>query len=235
MITDIKAKAVQVTPVVTGEGDMDNPKMTKLGALFTADWRQQLILAGLAWSAKVGGITASADILPVVGGGNGTVIDTGQPEFIIGVPAGYYLIVMEASCAVYNIPASAGITNIVLFADRTMSPVEASVSATLQTPVNLLDGAATFPGTCYSAYTTDITAPICSELLDYVCAQAGGASSAASGGLTSQALKMDYKPLAPSILAGPCQVELAFGGTVATSGMGIVKVAVVPVSYFPVS
>jgi len=234
-MSNIKAKARQVTPEVSGEGDLDYLKSTKLGALFTADWKQQLILAGLAWSAKVGGITASADILPVVGGGNGTVIDTGQPEFIIGVPSGYYMIVLEASCAVYNIPTSAAITNIVLFADRTMSPVEASVSATLQTPVNLLDGGATFPGTCYSAYTTDITAPICSELLDYVCSQDGGASSAASGGLTSRQIKMDYKPLAPSILAGPCQVELAFGGTAATSGMGVVKVAVVPASYFPIS
>lgn len=233
MITDIKAKTVQVTPVVTGEGDMDYAKMTKLGALFTADWRQQLILAGRVWSAKVGGVTASADILPVVGGGVGTTIDIDQPELVIGVPAGYYMICVEAMCAVYNIPQSAGITNIVLFADRTATCADTGVSSTITVPVNLLDGGPTFPGTCFTAGSANIAAtPVCDELLDYETMDTAGI---AASGQSTMSLKMDYKPEAPSILKGPCQVVLCFGGIQATSGMGVVKVAVVPESYFPVS
>ena len=238
MITDVKAKASQVTPVTTGEADLDYLKMTKLGALFTANWKQQLILAGLAWSAHVGGITASADILAVVGGGNGTTIDTDQPELTIGVPAGYFLIPMEAHCAAYNDPATDNaITNIVLFADRTMSPVEAAVSATAVTPVNLLDGGGAFPGTAYKACSANLsTTPVCSEILDYRCNQLAVVSSALTlGGHSINGLSMDYLPEAPSILAGPCQIVLCFGGTAATSGMGVIKVACVPSSYFPVS
>ena len=233
MIADIKVEARQVTPEVTGEGDQDHPKMTKLGAMFTAGWKQQLIAAGLAWSAHVGGITASADILPVVGGGNGTTIDTDQPELWIGVEAGYFLIPLEAHIAGYNdMVTDNGITNIVLFADRTMSPVEAAVSATAVTPVNLLDGAAAFPGTAYKACTANLSVtPVCSEILDYVGQQCGAAST----GTTISGIKMDYVPESPSIIAGPCQVVMCFGGTDALSGMGVIKVACVPTSYFPVS
>lgn len=233
-LRDIQVEVAQVTPVIVGEGDAVSPKATKLGALFTADWRQQLTLAGLIWAAKVGGTTTSADILPVVGGGAGTVIDSAQPELVLGVDAGYYLIVVEAMCSVYNDPnTDNAITNIVLFADRTQAPdTTTPASGVITTPVNLLDGAAAFPGRCYTAVSGDLTAgPICSELLDYESATVG----AVTGGAAVQSLKMDYKPEVPSIIAGPCQIALCFGGTVATSGMGVVKVAVVPTSYFPVS
>ncbi len=233
MIANVKATASQVTPAVTGEGNMGFPKMTKLGALFTADWKHQLTVAGLVWSAHVGGITTSGDIVSVVGGGNGTTIDTDQPELTIGVPAGYYMIPVEAHCAVYNDPiGDNAITNIVLFADRTMSPVEAAISATVVTPVNLLDGGAAFPGTAYKACTANLTtAPVCSEILDYKGNQLG----TTTGGSSILQLAMDYLPDAPSILAGPCQVVMCWGGVSATNGMGVIKVAVVPVSYFPTS
>ena len=233
MITDIKGKATQVTPIVTGEGDQDYIKMTKLGAMFTADWRQQLTLAGLVWSASVGGVTASADLLPVVGGGNGTVIDAAQPELVIGVDAGYFLIPVEAHASAYNDPnTDNAITNILLYADRTQSPDAAVVSGTTTTPVNLLDGGAAFPGRCFTATSGDMTkSPICSEILDYESATVG----AATGGAVAHSLKLDYRPEAPSIIAGPCMVALVWGGTVASSGAGVVKVACVPTSYFPVA
>ena len=236
-MANIKAKARQVAPEVAGEGDLDYLKSTKLGALFTADWRQQLIAAGLAWTAHVGALTASADIVPVVGGGAGTAIDSAQPELIIGVDAGYYLIPMEAHVAIYaHGVTDKSIQNIVLFADRTTAPqAVAGASSTACTPLNLLDGApGAFPGRARQAISGDLTvAPIMDELLDYVCNQ----SLAATGSATAVGLKMDYVPTAPTIIAGPCQVVLCYGATNASgaSGMGVVKVAVVPASYFPVS
>jgi len=233
-MANIKASARQVTPVTTGEGDLDYLKMTKLGALFTADWKQQLILAGLAWEAHVGGLTTSADIAPVVGGGNGTVIDAAQPELVINCPAGYYMIVMEAECACYGDPVTDNaVTNIALFADRTQQCDATNASATAVTPLNLLDGASpVFPGSCLKACTGDLTAsPVGSELLAYSCNQLG----CTTGGSSIAQLKLDYKPTAPSILAGPCAVALLYGGTAAQSGMGVVKVAVIPASYAPVT
>ena len=232
MDLEMKAKASQVTPVLTNEADPGFPSMTKLGALFTADWKQQLILAGLAWGAHVGGITASADILPVVGGGNGSAIDTAKPELVIGIPAGFYMIPLEAHVACYDDPVTDNaIGNIVLFADRSAQTSEASVSGTVVTPFNLLDGGGTFPGSCYKAVTGELlVAPICDEILDYKCNQLG----CTTGGSSIFQLSMDYMPETPSILAGPCQIVLCWGGT-AASGMGVVKIAVVPTSYFPTS
>ncbi len=234
-MANIKARASQVTPVTTGEGDQGFPSMTKLGALFTADWKLQLIAAGLAWSAKMGGLTASADAIPIRGGGVGTVPDSAQPEFIIGVDEGYSLIPMEAHVSMYTHPVTdKGIDSIVLFADRTTAPQASIASGTDVTPVNILDGGTAFPGRCWQAVSGDLTvAPIMDELLDYTAIQ----EVAATGSTYAAGLKMDYMPQAPSILRGPCQVVLCFGSTCASGGfgMGAFKVAVVPNAYFPTS
>jgi hypothetical protein len=229
LITDIKAEARQTTPVVSGEGDQADVKMTRLGALYTADWKLQLIAAGLAYSLPVGTVAAGGDFTAVVGGGNGTTIDSDQPELVIGVDAGYYLIPMECSAACYADPVTDnGITQIALFADRSQAPVTANASGTAATPVNLLDGSTAFPGRAWTASTGDITDPVCSEMLDYACNEVG----CTTGGSTNLEVKLNYKPDAPSILAGPCQVVLCWGGTAAASGGGIIKVAAVPASYF---
>ena len=234
MITDIKATVNQMPLAAYTEGNEEMPAMSKLGELFTADWKQRLIRAGLAWQVQVGGITAGADISPVVGGGNGTTMDTDQPELCVGVPSGYYLIPMEAHVATYaHSVTDKTINTILLFADRTQSVADtAAASSTVVTPVNLLDGA-TGSGTplAQKAYTADVTDPVCSEILDFACNE----TLAATGSATVQGLKMDYMPQAPSILAGPCQVVLCWGSVNASgaSGIGTIKVAVVPSSYFP--
>ena len=236
MITDIKAQVAQVTPVVVGEGDMGYAKMTKLGAMFSADWRTQLLLAGLVYQARVGTITAGADPVGVVGGGNGTTIDSDQPELVIGVDAGYYLIPIDARVAVQSdCDADAELTEIVLFADRTNAPVTATeaASGTVTTPVNMLDGGAAFPGRCYTGCTADITDPVTSQILDYVTFLLQSVNT--TGMVPAPIIRMDYKPDVPTILAGPCQLILCWGGTAASKGIGIVTVAAVPSSYFPVS
>jgi len=241
-MANLKAKASQVTPATTAEGEQGYTTMSKLGALWTADWKLQLIAAGLAWGVHVGSLTASAAEIPVVGGGAGTVIDSAQPELIIGVDAGYTLIPMEAHVSIYAHPVDdKGINSILLFADRTSAPqVAPSASSTAATPYNLLDGSTSFPGRARQAISGDLTvAPIMDELLDYVAVQSAYTLVAASGGSAAATLgvKMDYMPQAPSLVRGPCQVVLCYGATNASgaSGMGVIKVAVVPNSYFPVS
>jgi len=234
MITDIKAKAAQVTPVVTGEADMDYLKMSKLGAMFTADWRMQLLLAGMVWSTEVGSVSAGADVSLVTGGGNGDVIDLNQPELVIGVDAGYYLIPLEVRCCVQgDLDADTEEINIVLVADRTAAPVTTNASGTLETPVNMLDGGPYFPGRAWSGSTADITGPVTDQILDFVTCQMSSIDS--TGVVAIPIIKMEYIPEVPPILAGPCQIVLCFGGTAAVTGMGIIVVAAVPTSYFPVN
>lgn len=234
MITDIKAAAAQVTPVVTGEGDMGYPKMTKLGALFTSDWKQQLLLAGKIFQARVGTVTAGGAPAGVTGGGNSTTINSDQPELVIGVDSGYYMIPLDVKCQIRgDCDADTEILEIVLFADRTQAPVTTNASGTVHAPVNMLDGAGDFPGRCWIQSTGDITDPVTSQILDYVAFQLSSVDT--TGVVPHPIVRMDYEPEVPTILAGPCQVVLCWGGSAAATGIGIVSVAVVPASYFPVS
>lgn len=232
MITDIKAKASQKTPTSVSEGDMGYVQMSKMGNLFTAGWRERLIMAGMCWKASVGTFSTGADIAPITGGGNGTTIDLDQPELQIGVDAGYYLICLEAMCAIqFDLDADTEEASIILIADRTAAPDTTAASATANTPDNLLDGAGAFPGRAWDSVSGDITDPVDDEILDFVTIQ----ESLSAAGQTASSLKMDYRPLAPSILAGPCAVDLLFGGTAAVTGFGTITVACVPTAWFPVS
>ncbi len=235
MILDVKAKATQVTPVSPiGEGDFEYPRMSKTGAMFTAGWKQQLAAAGLVWMATMGDLTAGGDVSPITGGGNGSVIDNNQPEFVIGVDAGYYLIPISANVGIKgNSDGDVDEFHILLYADRSAGPVTTNASATLVTPVNMLDGGGAFPGRCWEASTADITEPVVSQWLDFVSQQSAQASAA--GMTTMPVLHLDYNPKVPPILAGPCQIVLVFGATEAAVGIGNVVVAAVPTAYFPVS
>jgi len=230
----VKVKATQVTPVVTGEGDLDFMRSTKLGALYIADWRTQLLMAGLVWHADVGTVSSGADVSLIGGGGGESTINSDRPEFVIGVDAGHYLIPLDVRCCIQgDLDADAEEMNIVLFADRTNGPVTANASGTLETPVNMLDGGSAFPGRCWSATTSDITDPITDQILDFVTCQAS--QTTAVGVLAIPIVRMHYHPRVPPILKGPCQVVLCWGGTALLTGAAHVIVAAVPTSYFPVN
>ena len=236
MISDIRAKATQVTPIVTGEGDLDYIKMSKLGALFTADWRMQLVMAGLVWQLDVGSVSTGADILPVMGGGSGTVVNHDQPELCIGVGTGYFLIPLEVRCVVHGVTnADTEEINIVLTTDRARSVPTTNASGDVGTPVNMLDGGAAFPGQAWISTTGDIQDPDRTQILDYVSFQL--ASIDTTGVVATPVVKMEYLPQVPTILAGPAQLVLCWGSSDAggADGLASVIVAAVPSSYFPVS
>lgn len=229
MITDVKAKIDQMPPSVSAEGDLEFIKQSKLGQIFTADWKERFLLAGKIWSAGVGIVAAGADVTEVVGGGDGTVVDANQPELGIGVPAGYYLIPISCRCGVHSLSDAADDeVLIVLFADRSAT-VPTDGTKTAVTPLNSLDGGGSFPGTAFKEATADITNPTFSDILDFEAYQALGTAVSAIG------LKMNYNPLVPRILAGPCSVYLCWGGTIAAHGAATLEVACVPTSWFPVS
>jgi len=239
LITDIKAQIEQVTPTIGTEGNMAYPQQSKIGQLFTASWKQRLLLAGKLWKVSVGTVAAGGDVTAIVGGGNGTTVDQDQPEVIIGVPSGYFLIPVEINVAArIDADADGEMGYIIAYADRTLAPVEDG-TVTVETPLNLLDGAGAFPGYAASAATADITDPTVSELLDIVTVQASdfipAATAAAGAAALTVGLKMAYHPEVPSLLAGPCGIYVHWGGTGAANGLATIIVGCVPSSWFPTS
>ena len=229
----------QISPdVITG--DDKEIQLSSLGELFTVDWQERLARAGLVYSTHVGTLTAGADISMIVGGGNGTTVDSDQPELILGVDAGTFLIPIQVQvvCDV-DMDADGEYGEILIFADRTQAPPTTNASGTSLTPVNLLDGGSAFAGRAWSASTADITDPVMSELLafEYINVAefvSNGAATNLTNGV-SQRLVLNYEPRVPSILAGPCSLVVCYGGTAAVSGMAIAKFAAVPTSYRPLS
>jgi len=238
MRSEILGTVEQISPSVLGEGNEETLRQTRLGQLFTADWKQRLLLAGKLWKVSVGTVAAGGDVTAIVGGGNGTTVDQDQPEVIIGVPAGYFLIPVEINVAArVDADADGEMGYIIAYADRSAAPVEDG-TVTVETPLNLLDGAGAFPGYAASAATADITDPTVDELLDIVTVQASefthGTPTAADAAL-SVGLKMAYHPDTPSLIAGACGIYVHWGGTGVASGLATIVVGCVPSSWFPVS
>jgi len=239
MITDIKAKIDQIPPSIGAEGDFEYVKQTKLGQLFTADWKLRLLLAGKVWKVSIGAITAGNAITQVTGGGDGTVMDMEQPEFIVGVDAGYFLIPIAADVIVTSdTDAPDDFMEILLIMDRTNS-CPTSATATVATPINLLDGGGSFPGRAFTAVTVDIEDPVYDELLAYeryeTTAVVMQGTSANEDDAINSILRMHYEPQVPSIGAGPCSIVCMWDGTVATTGIACFTFAAVPISWFPTS
>lgn len=239
-MSNIKAQVAQVTPVVTGEGDLAYPKMSKLGVLFIADWRTQLVLAGLVYSAHIGTLTAGADVGLIVGGGNGTTVDSDQPELLLGVDSGYLIPLKVDVICDMDADADGEYGEILFFADRSQAPpTSATGTPGIVTPNNQLDGGPAFGGRCYGGVTTDLTDPVMSEFIDlkYVNA-AEFVSNGTATNLTSgivHVLEMHWVADKPKLLAGPCGLVICFGGTAAVNGMINIEFAHVPASYFPTS
>lgn len=237
-MSNIQAQVAQVTPVVVGEADRAAPKMTKLGALYSADWKFQLAAAGMVYSAvsasSSGALTAGADVVLIVGGGNGTTVDSDQPELIIGVDAGYYLIPISINAGLdMDCDADGEYGQFVAFIDRTSAPPTTNASGTVVTPTNNLDGGAAFPGRCWSASTGDITDPVLAELLVFKYFNTADNGTAASA--LPQNLDVSWEAKTPKVIAGPCSLVVCWGGTAAVNGLATVEVAAVPAAYFPVS
>ncbi len=237
MISDIKAKVNQLSPALYTAGDQEPPALSLLGQLFTADWKTRLLLAGRCWGFHLGAITAGNPTTAITGGGAGTVADIEQPEWIFGVDEGYHLILLEADVAVESDnDAPDDFMEIMVYGDRTQAPPTSVTGATV-TPINLLDGAAAFPGRAYSAITADITDPVLSELFQYrrslVKAVVMQGTSANEDDAIDSKLTLHYEPLLPSILKGPCSVVCSWAGTVATTGLSTVKFAAIPSTWVP--
>jgi len=138
MTSEIKLKADQLAaagPYTNGE--MEYPVMTRMGDLFTADWKVKLALAGVVYTLNLGSI--SGDSTATVLTGNAAV-DNDQPEFVISVNSGW-LIPMELDlCMDVDFDALDDIVECLVTADKTQAY---AAGGTATTPSNNLDGGST--------------------------------------------------------------------------------------------
>ncbi len=227
----LEAEVRQTTGIgIGGESDEIGLTSTKLGQLFTASWREKLRLAGKCWRITPGAFPANSDITQVTGGGNGTILDLEQPEIVVGVDGGYYLIPIEIDVSTQSdTDTNLDYMRIVAIIDRTTA-VPTSLTGTIETPANLLDGGDAFPGRAYSAVTADIADPTMDELIAF--RQRSTHLMDATGTYTTIAkAHLRYEPKVPSIAKGPCGLYIYWGGAVATTGLASVVVAAVPASW----
>ncbi len=226
----IKGTVRQSKTEVGGEGDPQLLTSTRLGQLFTANWKEKMLFAGKLYRITIGAFTADTDILQVQGGGGsgGSTLELEKPQIAVGVGSGYRLFLAELNVSVQSDQDADGdYMRIVAIMDRTLS-VPTSVTGTIETPANMLDGGPSFLGTAYSNITTDIADPTMSELLAY---KTNTAYQISAAGTIVSGLDLEYEPEIPSIGDGPCSIHVYWGGTIATLGLATMVVGVVPQSW----
>ena len=221
----------QRTANVVADGVVAGLRQSSIRQLFTANWKTELLLAGRCFEVTVGGIAAGAAEALITGGGAGTVIDSDQPEMIVGVRAGYYMIPISFRCAArVDLDAQGETGEILLFADTTQAP-PGSVTGATETPAAMLaSGNHSSVALAYSAVTADITDPLASRILDFETVINSDNGTAANA--VNNQLKMNYEPSIPHLLKGPCSVVACWGGTAAVTAAASFIWAEVPINRF---
>lgn len=194
-----------------------------LGSILAADWRQAMIARGYGWHIQVGALTT-----PIVGGGNGTVLDLEQPELAINCPSGYCMVPLRI-----NVQTQVGLqttdaheSEIVIGVDRTQ--VQVAGTSTAESPMNMrTDITTTCPFTSFSAYTADGNAtPIITEL-----ARKQAVTDVQSAvGVNVYQFDLLYEPANPLFIVGPANISVYYGGDIATPGFIQASVLAFPAS-----
>ena len=196
-----------------------------LSSLQTASWLHALVARGFGWLVDVGALDT-----PIVGGGNGTVLDLEQPELAINVPSGYAMIPLRihVECQIGLQTTDAHESQIMIGVDRTQ--IQTAGTSTSETPMNLrTDITATAPFTAFSAYTADgVAAPVVREL----ARKQKVTDVQTAVGVNVYELDLLYEPLVPEIIIGPAHIAVYFGGDIAVPGFIQAKVIAVPSSLF---
>ncbi len=189
------------------------------GALNTRDAWQSYVLAGQAYSVNIGAFST-----PIVGGGNGTVLDLDQPEGIISVPAGSAIIPVRihVQCQTPLLATDADESEILIAVDRANAWVgdgTATTEVALNKRTDLVSGSVC---SCASAFTADMlgTPSAADPVLGIELAHSVFVGDVQGTPATAVWTKHEllYEPKYPPVIVGPAMLILYWGGTVATSG-----------------
>src|SRR3990167_6537021 len=208
-MTEARAYARR-NPSMAGIGSVTSLWANRAGTAVLVPEIQALIAAGYGFAVSVG-----AGTTPIVGGGNGTVLDQDQAELLISVPSGSAII--PFSCKVAGeLPAvntDGDVEEILIAVDRTAAMV-AFAGGTAETPVNLrTDASRGSLCSVQSANTGNHTNPT----LGIELARKQVAVNVVTSGIAQGKIALDYEPKVPPILVGPCQFIVYWGGTAAMS------------------
>lgn len=195
------------------DGKQDEPLWAgRDGALVNLPWKQALVLEGRVFTYTVGTLSTG-----IVGGGNGTVLDIDQPEFLISVPSGTAIIPLSISIEGLAADAIADHSTLeALIAATIGSAWDGTGTATTETPSNLrTDSPRASACSCRSAFTADITtAPV--HTIDL--AREEVKIDLPANGETPIIVRLDYTPEAAPVIVGPAMITGYWGGTSAVTG-----------------
>ena len=204
---------------------------TLLGGKIAADWRQALVARGLAWRFNVGSFATQTDT-GITGGGNGTVMDADQPEFVISVPATYTLVPLE-----FNVQARPGlqttdshVTDILIGVDRSAAWA-GDGTFTAVTPVNMRTNTASgCPASCGAAFTADMTDPAAAGWQELARNTLLTDVQGTAATVNLMGLQLRYAPDPAPFIVGPAMVVGYWGGSIAVVGFAQLSFAVIPSS-----
>ena len=192
---------------------------SRAGELYTYDWKQRRIAEGYGYIVTVGAFST-----PIVGGGNGTIIDLDQPECIINVEDGKVLVPLRFHVQTQQplLATDSDETEILIAVDRTAKWV-VDGTYTAETAFNLrTDNPNSFTGTVGSAFTADMLATTGADaVLGIELARSvnvGDVNGTPGFAAFNTKHELLYEPINPPMIVGPAAIYVYWGGTVATSG-----------------
>ena len=201
----------------------------------------ELIEKGYGRSMTVGALSTG-----IVGGGNGTVLDIDQPEFVVGVQAGFFILPIYVEIAVQaGVETADGDESEILLAVDVLgtystepTPTGAAVTNTPELPVNMRTGLGRGSACkCASAFVVDmVTRNLIGTEADPVLDMELGrvvetTNFGDATGISHKQLRLLYQPRNPPILVGPCALIGYWGGTIASvGGFAVVQWVEGPVS-----
>lgn len=193
------------------------------------------------------GMTVGALSTGIVGGGNGDIVDLDQPEFVVGVPAGFWIkpfyveIVVQGGLATTDSDETEALLAVDVLGTYSTEPTPtgAAVTNTPELPVNLRTSLGRGSACkCASAFVVDMVTrnligteadPVLDLELARVVETADLQGTAAN--MVYRNIKLVYAPAHAPLIVGPASLIGYWGGTRATiGGFAVVQWVEGPVS-----
>jgi hypothetical protein len=209
-MANVKGQIGQFSRSTGSDGDFKYLRLLRDGSLSVAGFLMASIMEGRGHMITVGAFSTG-----IVGGGDGTVLDADQPEFIVSVPSGTSIMPIRIDAQVQTgAPTDAQEVEILYAADQDQAMASAGTS-TSETIYNLntLKGSAS-ACTAISAATVDTTSPT----LDIELARKVIEYDVVTSGTLGMDVSLLYEPKCPIILNGPAMLIGYWGGDTATVG-----------------
>jgi hypothetical protein len=200
------------------------PWQTKYGEQYVMDWIQRRKLQGFGYGFNVGALST-----PVVGGGDGTVVDLDQPEIGMIIPDGTTIvpILIAIQMTTPLLASDEDEAEALAFVDTTAATVAAALNGTWAntiTPKNLriaLNNVHASECTVKSVCSADTTDPTESYDLFHEIIVGDVQGTPATALWTKN--KVLYEPKSPDYIVGPASLFIYWGGTVAVNAFAQVE------------